>query len=135
MLRSMTSLDRDYDRLARIAKARRMEIGLSLDALAEQAGTSRDTYRRIEASRPVRDLTYVQAESALGWASGSCVAILGGGEPVPAGDAPVPARVITEEDISGSILIATAKSVELSPDQIRSIRDRVIEDLKLRGLL
>jgi transcriptional regulator with XRE-family HTH domain len=116
-----------------------MELGLSLDALAEQAGMSRDTYRRIEAGRAVRDLTYAQTEGALGWAPGSCVAILGGGEPTPASDVtdppPAAARAITEEDISASILIATAKSAELSADQIRAIRDRVIEDLKQGGLL
>lgn len=134
-MRGMPSIEHDYDRLARAAKTRRMELGLSLDALAEQAGTSRDTYRRIEASRTVRDLTYAQAESALGWAPGSCVAILRGGEPTLVGDAPTHGRVITEDDLSGSILIATAKSADLSPDQIRSIRDRVIEDLKQRGLL
>ncbi|MGW6872874.1 helix-turn-helix domain-containing protein [Streptomyces xanthophaeus] len=135
----MTLTERDYGRLARVAKARRMELGFSLDALAEQAGTSRDTYRRIEAGRAVRDLTYAQVESALAWSPGSCASVLGGGEPTLASDAtgPTPGAggAITEEDISGSILIATAKSAELSADQIRSIRDRVIEDLKQRGLL
>ena len=127
----------DYARLAKLARARRLELGLAITAVAEAAGISKDTYRRIEEGRDVRDISYARIEPALRWASGSCRAVLEGGEPTPAEQSkPVVTRVELDEDVMGQIVkAAIVTTSELSAAEIRTISDRVIADLKLRGLL
>lgn len=73
---------RDLDRLAKHVKAHRLELYTSRDAAAAAAGMTKDTWQRVEEGRPVRESSYAKVDRALGWATGSCVSIAEGGEPV-----------------------------------------------------
>jgi hypothetical protein len=43
---------------------------------------SRNTWKRVEEGQDVRESTYAKIDRALGWATGSCVAIAEGSEPI-----------------------------------------------------
>src|SRR5690349_18695071 len=75
---------RDLDRLAKYVKARRMDLYASRKAAADSVGISKDTWQRVEEGQATRDSTYRKIDRALQWASGSCLAIGEGGEPVVA---------------------------------------------------
>ncbi|MEU5593077.1 helix-turn-helix transcriptional regulator [Streptomyces sp. NPDC020298] len=80
---------RDLDRLAKHVKRHRMEQYSSRDAAADAVGITRNTWKRVEEGQNVRESTYSKIDKALGWASGSCIAIAEGGDPVFAGGATV----------------------------------------------
>ena len=84
---------RDLDRLAKYVKAHRMEQYPSRDAAAAAAGVVRNTWKRVEEGQPVYESTYAKIDRALGWATGSCVAIAEGGEPVFVGQSTATAEV------------------------------------------
>lgn len=78
------------------------------------------------------------------WAPGSCLKILDGGDPVPVEDvedapgaqtSPVPKEAVDEEarDVVQLALIATAKGT--TAEEIREMSERVVRDLRERGLL
>ncbi|MFF8716218.1 helix-turn-helix domain-containing protein [Streptomyces sp. NPDC015184] len=73
---------RDLGRLASRVKAHRLELYPSRVAAAGAVGISKDTWRRVEEGLDVRESTYAKIDRALGWATGSCVAIADGGDPV-----------------------------------------------------
>jgi DNA-binding XRE family transcriptional regulator len=73
---------RDLDRLAKHVKAHRLETYSSRAKAAQAAGISKDTWQRVEEGLEVRESTYLKVDRALGWASGSCLLIAEGGEPV-----------------------------------------------------
>lgn len=72
---------RDLSRLAKHVKARRLEVFPSRLVAAQAVGLSKDTWRRVEDGKPVRDATYARIEEALKWAPGSCLEITQGGVP------------------------------------------------------
>lgn len=131
----------DLRRLAERVAQRRRELNLPLTRAAEAARVSRDTWKRVERSEPVRHLTYDKIETALRWTAGSCRKIADGGEAVPLdGDtAPriteVPPEAL-EAEVRNAVqgaLIATTD--ELPSRQIREINNRAIEILRERGIL
>lgn len=136
---------RDYDRLATHARKRRTELGLALnDDNAKAAGVSKGTWQRVEKGLPIRDTNYVKIEGLLGWAVGSCIQVLEGGDPiapVPNPGAPdvrvshVPREAIEGEarDVVQLALIATAKGT--TAEEIREMSERVVQDLRERGLI
>ncbi|MFF8997079.1 hypothetical protein ACF1GW_30905 [Streptomyces achromogenes] len=77
---------RDLDRLAKHVKAHRLELYPSRLAAARAAGISKDTWQRVEEGEEVRESTYAKVDRALGWVTGSCVAIADGGEPAFIGE-------------------------------------------------
>jgi hypothetical protein len=135
--------ERDYERLATIARRRRAELGLALnDTNAKAGGLSNRTWQRVEKGLEIRETNYVKIDSLLKWAPGSCIAILEGGAPVLAQEgAPglqVPA--IPQEAVEGEArnvvqlaLIATAKGT--TAEEIRAMSERVVQDLRERGLI
>jgi hypothetical protein len=139
--------ERDYERLAAIARRRRAELGLALnDANAKAAGMSNRTWQRVEKGLAIRETNYVKIDGVLQWAPGSSLQVLEGGEPVPVSDmadadaasvqkSPVPQEVIDEEvrDVVQLALIATTKGT--TAEEIREISDRVVRDLRERGLV
>lgn len=130
--------DRDHERLARQVRARRLELGLSLAALADRAGLSKGTCQRAEEGRPIRDVNYAKLDAALGWAPGSCAAIRDGGHAEPAieGEKVVTHKVpITEDGVGDAFMIIAVKNTELPADRIRAMKDELIEELRQRGLL
>ncbi|WP_225794707.1 helix-turn-helix domain-containing protein [Streptomyces aculeolatus] len=135
--------DRDLERLAKAVKARRLERYPSRREAAIAAGVSKDTFQRIEEGQPVRDVSYVKVDRALGWAPGSCDEIAQGGEPVPVqmsedGDvmyATVPITGLTEK-IERAVTDATmAVTPDLTVREIKALNSRVIEELQRQGVL
>jgi DNA-binding XRE family transcriptional regulator len=133
----------DLERLGKTVKARRLALYESRVAAAKAAGISKDTWKRVEEGEPVRDGTYVKVDPALNWAPGSCAAVLEGREAMSVGtaeEAPdvvttvIPSEALDEavRDIVQLASIATTKG--LTSDEIRALSDRVVRDLKKRGI-
>ncbi len=139
--------DRAYERLAAVAKRRRADLGLALnDKNAAAGGLSNRTWQRVEKGLPIRETNYVKIDGLLQWAPGSCLQILDGGDPVPVDDmkdpeaagvqkSPLPPELIDEEarDVVQLALIATAKGT--TAEEIREMSERVVRDLRERGLI
>jgi hypothetical protein len=139
--------NRDYERLATIARRRRAELGLALnDVNAKAGGLSNRTWQRVEKGLEIRETNYVKVDGLLKWAPGSCLTILEGGEPTPVEEmkdpaaagvqkSPLPQDVVDKQTIETIqlALIATAKGT--SAEEIREMSKRVARDLKERGLI
>ncbi|MFE7566906.1 helix-turn-helix domain-containing protein [Streptomyces sp. NPDC057539] len=134
----------DLDRLADRVKTRRLELGIARKKAAELAGMSKDTWRRIEEGAIVREMSYSKVDPVLGWAPGSCKAVLEGREPIPtkpARDAPGadisrhPREDVDAEarDVISLALLATVSGMQA--EEIRAFADRAVKDLKSRGLI
>ncbi|MFJ3289960.1 hypothetical protein ACIPMW_32330 [Streptomyces sp. NPDC086669] len=138
---------RDYERLAAIARRRRAELGLALnDVNAKAGGLSNRTWQRVEKGLEIRETNYVKIDGLLQWAPGSCLSVLEGGDPVPieevkdpdAGGAqksPLSPERVDKEALEAVqlALIATAKGTPA--EEIREMSERVVRDLRERGLL
>jgi hypothetical protein len=138
---------RDYERLARIARRRRVELGLALnDVNAKAGGLSNRTWQRVEKGLEIRETNYVKIDGLLRWAPGSCLGVLDGRDPVPVEDmkdpdasgvqkSPLPQEVVDREalDTVQLALIATAKGTPA--EEIREMSERVVRDLRERGLI
>lgn len=137
---------RDLDRLARVAKARRLELGLARNKTAAEIGISKDTWKRVEQGQPVREMNYAKIDAALGWAVGSCLLVAEGGHPVPSepSDDLEGARISTVveplgpdagEEVARAVQVASLGTTDLSAEEIRELSDRVVEDLRKRGII
>jgi transcriptional regulator with XRE-family HTH domain len=131
----------DYARLADTARERRLELGLSIVAVAAAAGMSKDTYKRVEAGLPIRDASYVKIDKALHLAIGSCHDVLSGADIVAtarSGDE-LQLRTLSvapetaAKDAVVSAVIATNGS--LTAAEISDLSQRILEELKDRGVL
>lgn len=139
--------ERDYERLATIARRRRAELGLALnDVNAKAGGLSNRTWQRVEKGLEIRETNYVKIDGLLKWAPGSCLRVLDGGDPIPVSDmadadaasvqkSPVPQEVIDEQALETIqlALIATAKGT--TAEEIRRMSERAVRDLRERGLI
>jgi hypothetical protein len=139
--------NRDYERLATLARRRRAELGLALnDVNAKAGGLSNRTWQRVEKGLEIRETNYVKVDGLLKWAPGSCLTVLEGGDPTPVDDMKEPAAsgvqksalpqdVIDRQAIETIqlALIATAKGT--SAEEIREMSERAVRDLKERGLI
>lgn len=139
--------ERDYERLAAIARRRRAELGLALnDVNAKAGGLSNRTWQRVEKGLEIRETNYVKIDGLLQWAPGSCLSILEGGDPVPieevkdpdaegAQKSPLSPERVDKEALEAVqlALIATAKGTPA--EEIREMSERVVRDLRERGLI
>jgi hypothetical protein len=137
--------DRDYERLATLARRRRAELGLALnDKNAAAGGLSNRTWQRVEKGLPIRETNYVKIDGLLQWAPNSCLSVLEGGEPVPVEQvtgepgvqkSPLPPEVLDAEarDVVQLALIAIAKGTPA--EEIREMSERVVRDLREHGLI
>ncbi|MFJ4974142.1 hypothetical protein ACIP6X_02125 [Streptomyces coeruleorubidus] len=139
--------ERDYERLATLARRRRAELGLALnDVNAKAGGLSNRTWQRVEKGLEIRETNYVKVDGLLKWAPGSCLNVLDGGDPTPVEEMKEPAAsdvqksalpqdVIDRQAIETIqlALIATAKGT--SAEEIREMSERAVRDLKERGLI
>lgn len=126
----------DYERLAAQARSRRADLGLPLtDATARIGGISKHTWQRVEKGLPIRETNYVKIDGLLHWAPGSCIQVTKGRDPVPADELQVSRADIAGEarDAVQLALIATAKGTTV--EEIREMSDRVVQELRERGLL
>jgi hypothetical protein len=141
--------DRDYEKLAKLARRRRADLGLALnDVNAKAGGLSNRTWQRVEKGLPIRETNYVKIDGLMKWAPGSSISVLEGGEPIPVEQAtaepdvqksPLPPEVFDSEtrDLVQLALIATAKGTPA--EEIREMSERVAKDLgeylRERGLI
>ncbi|WP_438479119.1 hypothetical protein [Streptomyces asiaticus] len=135
-------MDRDLDRLARIATERRLELGLARNKKAAEIGISKDTWKRLERGEPIRDINYSKIDGALDWAVGSCVAVMEGGNPIPieAGTddgviAHVPVEGLQDELSDAVAMAALATTPDLTAREIKALSDQIVEELRKRGIL
>lgn len=137
------STDDDLPRLARAVKQRRLALGLARLKAAREASISKDTWKRVEEGKPVREMTYAAIDPVLGWAVGSCDSIRAGGSPTvvaPSGADPA----VTLADISdvgrGSTVrriveSASIATTNLPADEIRELSERIVGDLRREGVI
>lgn len=141
-LHNMTSPD--LERLATLVHKRRTELRLGVEPAAKAGGISKDTWKRVEAGQKVWDRSFAGIETALQWEAGSCKRILDGGDPVPAGtqpdrQPPTVTQIPKDElkrlvgDAVQSAAIATKGS--MTGDEILALNERVIQELRERGVL
>ncbi|WP_225811259.1 helix-turn-helix domain-containing protein [Streptomyces spinosus] len=131
---------RDLDRLARHVKAHRLEQYSSRDAAAAAAGVTRNTWKRVEEGETVRESTYTKIDRALGWASGSCLVIADGGEPVFAGEATtsstLPSAVLSEEQarqMAWDTAKATLPTAQVG--ELDTFVNELVEKLRRAGIV
>ena len=135
---------RDLDRLALRVTQRRHNLGATQAALARSVGLSKGTWISLENGRRIREVNYAKADKALMWATGSCVDVAEGGEPVVLHEeelapghqgATVPSddREGIARNIVQSASIATTDG--LSSREIRALSNRIVRDLKAHGIL
>lgn len=137
--------NRSYHRLATEARARRAALSLAInDGNAKMAEVAKGTWQRVEKGLPIRDTNYVKIDNLLMWAPGSCLRILEGGDPVEVDamtglpevqKSPLPPEVLEGEarDAVQLALIATAKGT--TAEEIREMSERVVKELRERGLI
>lgn len=134
----------DLDRLADRVQLRRKQLRLGIEPAAKLAEMSKDTWKRVEAGLNVRATSYTGIEAALQWAVGSCRRILDGEEPIineplrPGSDeriAEIPKSVLERVvgDAVTSAAIATKGS--LTGDEILELNERVLKELRERGVI
>jgi transcriptional regulator with XRE-family HTH domain len=87
-----------WRRLATAVRARRDERGWTQLEVAARGGLSIDRIQGIEGTRSDRysSRTFAKLERALEWESGSCRAILDGGDPTPSGLDPLAEAVLAQ---------------------------------------
>lgn len=139
------STPRDLARLAKAVKTRRVELHPSRLAAAQAAGVSKDTWQRVEEGLSVRDVSYAKMDPALRWVTGSCALIAEGGEPVladyredSAGGymvSKVPPSLLPEDVRRVVTDSAMATAANLTVREIHDLSDRVVEELRKRGIL
>ncbi|MGW7087621.1 hypothetical protein ACWGH2_29550 [Streptomyces sp. NPDC054871] len=132
----------DLGRLAEAVKSRRLALYTSRVAAATAVRLSKDTWKRVEEGKVVRDGTYVKIDEALKWAPGSCVAILEGRTAMPVeqvdGEPEVTTVVPSEaldEEVRNVVQLASIATTGLAADEIRELSNRVVQDLKKLGVI
>lgn len=135
----------DLGRLAQLVRERRLELKLGIEPAARLAGMSKDTWKKVEASRSdVRATSYTGIERALQWAPGSCSRVLEGGEPVISETSPAAAgggiAVIPKEDLKRQVGDAVNSAAigfkgDLTADEILDLNRRVLDELHKRGVV
>ncbi|MGW1071505.1 hypothetical protein [Streptomyces sp. NPDC002537] len=128
------------DQLAALITQRRLQLGLNKIDVARAANLTITTYSRLEDGKSVRDATYGKVEPVLGWASGSCLAVLGGAlpasiEPLTAAGAylsPIAPGDLAR-DVEQAVQDAAVAVTEMSAAEIRALKQRVVDELRRRG--
>lgn len=102
---------------------------------------SKDTFRRVELGLPIRDSSYAKIDKALSWAPGSSVDILGGADgPIAIESSSIGGGFVLasvpDDELKGAVTNAiVAVSDTLTAREIRDISERVLEELRQKGLL
>lgn len=134
----------DLDRLAERVQQRRLQLRLGIEPAAKLAAISKDTWKRVEAGLNVRATSYTGIEKALQWATGSCLRITEGKDPIISEplepDSGTHFAEIPKSDLERvvgdavtSAVIATKGS--LTGDEILELNERVLKELRERGVI
>ncbi|MGW7350883.1 hypothetical protein [Streptomyces sp. NPDC054784] len=135
---------RDLERLAEHVKERRHELEKGTRDIAAAAGLARATVIRVEDGEAIRDLNYAKLDAALGWARGSCLLVAEGSEPVKLDEKELApgrtAATVPQADLHGEVkesvaLTALAVTDGLTAEEIRTLSEKVAEDLARRGVI
>jgi hypothetical protein len=130
---------RDLDRLAKRVKAHRLELYPSRLAAARAAGISKDTWRKVEEGLYVQEGKLARIDKALGWATGSCVAVADGAEPVlvdasGAIETAGPQTLMSEEAVRRAAFeAARSKLPTASIGDVDAFTDELVEVLRRIG--
>lgn len=130
----------DLRRLGERVQARRLQLNLSVKRAAVLSDLSIGTWKRVEASEPVRHMTYDKVEAALGWTVGSCRKIMDGGDPALLDEldgtsiAAVSPSELADE-ISHAVSGAMVAGTDLNASKIREVNERALAILRARGIL
>jgi hypothetical protein len=140
-----TGAHQDLARLAKLARARRIEQHIALtDATAKAGGISKKPWQRVEAGEPIREANYTKIDALINWAPGSCKRVLAGGDPVPVTPAdadPEAVKAIVRPEMVDAkarevlqlAAIATLKGA--TAEEIVAFSERAAEDLRKSGLI
>lgn len=131
--------------LAVLVRARRTALGLSVLEAARRApkingkAMSNTTWTNVEEGLSARDTSYVRIDTVLGWAPGSCTAILNGSTAAPLASEVVDGARLSETPGAEAVRIAVQSAViatvpELTGTQIKALSDQVVADLQKIGL-
>ena len=132
---------RDLDRLAKRVKAHRLELYRSRLAAAAAVEISKDTWKRVEEGLNVQEGTYAKIDKALGWATGSCLSIAEGFEPVLADSpdtatpgAPAASPLMTADALKQAAFEAARRKLPNAPiGDIDAFGDELVEVLRKAG--
>jgi len=124
-----------HERLATLVQQRRTELKLGVEPAAKAAGISKDTWKRVEAGQKVWDRSFAGIEMALQWKPGTCREILDGLDPITTGLIQVSRADAVGEarDAVQLALIATTKGT--TAEEIREMSERVVQELRERGII
>lgn len=109
----------DWLRLGEAVRDRRVELGMTQDDLADEAGIATGTVRNLEKGNRVRDLMLPKINRALGWDEGSYKRVLDEGLP------PTVAELVAEPDDS----LRLPRPADVSPQAWAEITEKLMEDL------
>lgn len=130
---------RALQRLGTVVIRRRTELKLNKVDVARAAGMQVNTYSKVEEGIPVRPTTYSRIEPILGWGSGSCLDVLGGGAPTLTEPSVENAVIspVRPEDLAAEVGAAVqdaALSVSdtLTAAEIRELKRRVVSEVMQR---
>lgn len=132
----------DLERLATLVQKRRTELRLGVEPAAKLGGISKDTWKRVEAGQRVWDRSYAGIDTALQWASGSCLRILDGKDPVTS--EPLSDDMQVTEVPKGELERLVGHAVQhaalatrgsLTADEILDLNRRVLEELREQGVI
>lgn len=141
-----TDQARHLQRLAALVAQRRAQLGLTKEDAAKACDIAYMTYWKIEDGQPVRTSTYSKLEVGFGMRAGSCRAVVDGtsdsvtledgrelieGGQIQRVDADALNEGIPDAVARNAMLVAP----ELTGRQIKELGERVMEDLRRRGLL
>jgi hypothetical protein len=133
----------DLDRLATLVQKRRTELRLGIEPAAKLGGISKDTWKRVEASQKVWDRSYAGIDEALQWATGSCLRVLAGDDPIisePIAGTDVKVSDVPKSELARLVgdavqIAAIATKGSLTGDEIAKLNERVLQELRERGVI
>lgn len=116
---------RDWKRLARHVRSRRMELGYATTRqLAEAVDISFRTIGNLERGVAVGPNTLTAVENVLGWTPGSALEVLAGGEPASRPSAPPERAQVDVDDDSLEARIIHASPEEIA-ESVEWVRERL----------
>lgn len=134
----------DLERLADRVQLRRKQLRLGIEPAAKLAEMSKDTWKRVEAGLNVRATSYTGIETALRWSVGSCQRILDGDEAIineplePGSDTRISEipKTLLERAVGDAVTSAAiATKGSLTGDEIMELNERVLKELRERGVI
>ncbi|MFD9834455.1 helix-turn-helix domain-containing protein [[Kitasatospora] papulosa] len=137
-------MNRDPEAWARLGHALRRardHQGLTQQELAERADVSSRSVQEAEGGKvPASRMPYTLSRiaAALGWPEGAVTAVLDGSPPPGDGwqDAPVPQRLIDEEQLAGIMTNAMVRATEhATAAEIRAATKIALDELRRHGVI